>query len=212
MGYWNGTEKFFKFMAKKYFPKKTILTAGPSISAKEVKYVLDAVKNGWNEKYDYYIQRFSEEFAKYVGVKYAWPTSSGTGALHAALLALDIKKGDEVIIPEITFVASANVVEFVGATPVFVDVEKDTWTIDVKDVERKITSKTKAIMPVHIYGNVSDMKGINKIAKKHNLYVIEDACPSLGAEYYGKKTGSLSDVAALSLRAATISVTGEGGM
>ena len=199
-------------MKKQFKPSKTILTAGPSISSTEIKYVLDAVKNGWNEKYDYYIQKFSEEFAKYIGVKYAWPTSSGTGALHAAILALDIKKGDEVIIPEITFAASANVVEYVGAKPVFVDVERDTWTIDPKDVEKKITKKTKAIMPVHIYGNVSDMGGITRLAKKYKLKVIEDACPSIGAEYKNKKTGNLSDIAAFSFQGAKIMVTGEGGM
>lgn len=195
-----------------YKPKKLILTAGPSISKREIKYVVDAVENGWNEKFDYYLQKFSEEFAKYIGVKYAWPTSSGTGALHAAILALDIKKGDEVIIPEITFAASANVVEYVGAKPVFVDVERDTWTLDATDLEKKITKKTKAIMPVHIYGNVTDMKPINKIAKKYGIKVIEDACPSIGAEYYGKKTGSLSDIAAFSFQGAKIMVTGEGGM
>lgn len=199
-------------MATNYKPKKTILTAGPSISNKEIKYVLDAVKNGWNENYDYYIQKFSEEFAKYIGVKYAWPTSSGTGALHIAILALDIKKGDEVIIPEITFAASANVVEYVGAKPVFVDVERDTWTLDPKELEKKITKKTKAIMPVHIYGNVADMGPVNKIAKKHGIKVIEDACPSIGAEYNGKKTGNLSDIAAFSFQGAKIMVTGEGGM
>lgn len=195
-----------------YRPTKTILTAGPSISTGEIKYVMDAVKNGWNEEYDKYIKKFSEAFAKYIGVKYAWPTSSGTGALHAAILALNVQKGDEVIIPEITFVASANVVEYVGAKPVFVDVERDTWTIDPSEVEKKITKKTKAIMPVHIYGNVADMDPINKIAKKYGLKVIEDACPSVGAEYKGKRTGNLSDIAAFSFQGAKIMVTGEGGM
>jgi len=195
-----------------YKPTKTILTAGPSISSLELKYVMDAAKNGWNEEYDKYLVKFADAFAKYIGVKYAWPVSSGTGGLHSALMALDIKKGDEVIVPEISFVASANVVEYVGAKPVFVDVEKDVWTIDPKDVERKITKRTKAIMPVHIYGNVSDMDPINKIAKKHGLKVVEDACPSAGAEYKGKKTGNLSDIAAFSFQGAKIMVTGEGGM
>jgi perosamine synthetase len=195
-----------------YKPDKLILTAGPSISQKEIKYVLDAVENGWNEQFNYYLKRFEKAFAEYVGVKYAWATSSGTGALHAAILALDLKKGDEVIIPEITFAASANVVAFAGATPVFVDVERDTWTIDPKDVEKKITKKTKAIMPVHIYGNVADMDPIKKLAKKYNLKIIEDACPAVGAEYKGKKTGNLSDVAAFSFQGAKIMVTGEGGM
>ncbi len=195
-----------------YKPDKIILTAGPSISQKEINYVTDAVKNGWNFHYRDYLNKFEKAFAEYVGVKHAWGTSSGTGALHAAILALDLKKGDEVIIPEITFVASANVVEYVGAKPVFVDVERDTWTIDPKDVEKKITKKTKAIMPVHIYGNVADMGTIKKIARQYSLKIIEDACPSVGAEYKGKKTGSLSDIAAFSFQGAKSLVTGEGGM
>lgn len=195
-----------------YKPSKMILTAGPSISQKEIKYVLDAVKNGWNFNYRDYLDKFEKAFAKYLGVKYAWTTSSGTGALHAAVLALDIKKGDEVLIPEITFVASANVVEYVGAKPVFVDVERDTWTIDPKDLEKKITKKTKAIMPVHIYGNVANMDAVNKIAKKYGLKVLEDACPAIGAEYKGKKAGNLSDIAAFSFQGAKVLVTGEGGM
>jgi perosamine synthetase len=195
-----------------YKPDKLILTAGPSISNKEVKYVLDAVKNGWNDQYNHYIKKFEKTFADYIGVKHAWSTSSGTGALHVAVLALDIKRGDEVIIPEITFAASANVVEYVGAKPVFVDVERDTWTIDPNEIEKKITKKTKAIMPVHIYGNVADMDPIKKIAKKYGLKVIEDACPSVGAEYKGKRTGSLSDIAGFSFQGAKAMVTGEGGM
>jgi perosamine synthetase len=195
-----------------YKPDKMILTAGPSISQKEIKYVLDAVNNGWNFHYRDYVTKFEKAFAEYVGTKYAWATSSGTGALHVSLLALDIKKGDEVIIPEITFVASANVVRYLGATPVFVDVERDTWCLDPKAIEKKITKKTKAIMPVHIYGHPTDMDPVNKIAKKYGLKVIEDACPSVGATYKGKKTGNLSDIAAFSFQGAKILATGEGGM
>lgn len=193
-------------------PNKIILTAGPSISGKEVKYVNDALKNGWNFHYRDYINRFEKAFAQYVGVKYAWATSSGTGALHSGLMALDVKKGDEVIIPEITFVASANVVKFTGATPVFIDVDRKTWCMDTYEFEKKITKKTKAVMPVHIYGNVCNMKEIRRISKKYNIAIIEDACPSLGAEFNGKKTGSLGDVAAFSFQGAKITVTGEGGM
>jgi|SRR6185369_1365661 len=195
-----------------YKPNKIILTAGPSISQKEIKYVTDAVTNGWNFHYRDYLNKFEKAFAEYIGVKHAWAASSGTGALHAAVLALGIKKGDEVIIPEITFVASANVVEFAGAKPVFVDVERDTWTIDPKAIEKAITKKTKAIMPVHIYGNVADMDPIKKIAKKYGLKILEDACPAVGAEYKGKKTGNLSDIAAFSFQGAKSMVTGEGGM
>ena len=195
-----------------YKPKNLILTAGPSISKKEVNYVLDAVKNGWNTQFRDYLNRFEEKFAQYVGTKYAWSTSSGTGALHVAMLACGIKEGDEVIIPELTFVASANVVRFVGAVPVFVDIEEDTWCIDPVSFKKAITKRTKAVMPVHIYGHPANMDEVNHIAKKHGLFVIEDACPSVGAEYKGKKTGSLSDIAAFSFQGAKILATGEGGM
>lgn len=195
-----------------YKPKKMILTAGPSISKLEEEYVLDAVRNGWNFHFRDYLTKFEQEFAKYIGVKYAWATSSGTGALHVAMLACGIGEGDEVIIPELTFVASANVVCYVGAKPIFVDIEEDTWCIDPVSFKKAITKRTKVVMPVHIYGHPANMDEINKIAKEHGLYVIEDACPSVGAEYKGKKTGSFGDINAFSFQGAKIMVTGEGGM
>ena len=197
---------------KTYTPKELILTAGPSVSEKEVRYVTDAVKHGWNNHYRDYIEQFENAFAKYIGVKYALSLSSGTAALHLAVLGCDIGPGDEVIVPEITFVASANVVKYAGATPVFVDVESDTWCMDPVSLRRSITKKTKAIMPVHIYGHPADMTEINKIAREFKLKVIEDACPSIGAEVNGKKTGALSDVGCFSFQGAKAIVTGEGGM
>ena len=193
-------------------PTKMILTAGPSISQKEVRYVTDAVKNGWNFHYRDYIEKFEKAFATYIGVKYALALSSGTAALHLACIGCELGPGDEVLVPEITFVASANAVKYVGATPVFVDVEADTWCMDPNVLRGSITKKTKAIMPVHIYGHPANMIAINKIAKEYKLKVIEDACPSIGAEVRGKKTGSLSDVAAFSFQGAKALVTGEGGM
>jgi len=195
-----------------YKPKKTILTAGPSITSKEIDYVLDAVKNGWNFHFNDYVEKFEQAFAKYLGVKHAMTTSSGTGALHLSLLAMGIGEGDEVILPEISAVASANVVTYVRAKPIFVDVEKDTWCIDPQSFRKAITKKTKAVMPVHIYGHPANMGEINKIAKESGLFVLEDACPSLGATFEGKKTGSLGDMAAFSFQGAKIVVTGEGGM
>ncbi len=195
-----------------YKPKKTILTAGPSITQKEIDYVLDAVKNGWNFHFNDYVEKFEQAFAKYLGVKYAMTTSSGTGALHLSLLAMGIGEGDEVILPEISAVASANVVTYVRAKPIFVDVEKDTWCIDPQSFRKAITKRTKAVMPVHIYGHPANMGEINKIAKENGLFVLEDACPSLGATFEGKKTGSLGDMAAFSFQGAKIVVTGEGGM
>lgn len=195
-----------------YKPKKTILTAGPSIGPKEIDYVLDAVKNGWNFHFNDYVEKFEQTFAKYLGVKHAITTSSGTGALHLSLLAMGIGEENEVILPEISAVASANVVTYVRAKPIFVDVEKDTWCIDPKSFRKAITKKTKAVMPVHIYGHPANMGEINKIAKENGLFVLEDACPSLGATFKGKKTGSLGDMAAFSFQGAKIVVTGEGGM
>lgn len=195
-----------------YKPKKRILTAGPSITSKEVNYVLDAVKNGWNFHFNDYVERFEQTFAKYLGVKHAMTTSSGTGALHLSLLAMGIKEGDEVILPEISAVASANVITYVKAKPIFVDVERDTWCIDPQSFKKAITKRTKAVMPVHMYGHPANMNEINKIAKENGLFVLEDACPSLGATVEGKKTGSLGDMAAFSFQGAKIAVTGEGGM
>lgn len=195
-----------------YKPTKLILTAGPSISQKEITYIMDAAKNGWNEHYADYIHKFEEEFAKYVGVKYAITTSGGTGALHLALAALGIGPGDEVILPEITYFSCSDVVMLLGAKPVFVDLLKDTWCIDPSKIEKAITKKTKAIMPVHLYGNPADMDEIMKIAKKHNLKVVEDACPAVGSLYKGKKPGSFGDFGAFSFQGAKIMVTGFGGM
>lgn len=197
---------------KLFSPKELILTAGPSIAKKEITYVMDAVKNGWNLHYRDYIEKFEKAFATYLGVKYALTLSSGTAALHLACLGCDIGQGDEVLVPEITFVASANAVRYAGGTPVFVDVEPDTWCMDPASVLRAITKKTKAIMPVHIYGHPANMIELNKIAKEYDLKVIEDACPSIGAEVNGKKVGSIGDVGAYSFQGAKAMVTGEGGM
>lgn len=195
-----------------YKPEKMILTAGPSITNREVNYVVDAVKNGWNFHFNDYVEKFEKTIASYIGIKHAMATSSGTGALHLSLLAMGIKKGDEVILPEISAVASANVISYVGATPVFVDIEKDTWCIDSESFKKAITNKTRAVMPVDLYGHPADMDKINKIAKDHGIYVLEDACPSLGATYHGRKAGSLGDMAAFSFQGAKVAVIGEGGM
>jgi perosamine synthetase len=189
-----------------------ILTAGPSISQKEVDYVSDAAKNGWNEHWSDYLHKFEKAFAEYIGVKYAMATSGGTGALHLGLASMGIGPGDEVIIPEITYFACSDVTVLLGAKPVFVDVLPDTWCIDPQAVERAITPRTKAIMPVHIYGNPAEMDQIMKIAHKHHLRVIEDACPAVGAVFKGHRPGSYGDFGAFSFQGAKIMVTGTGGM
>jgi perosamine synthetase len=195
-----------------YTPNSLILTAGPSISQYEAVYAYDAALNGWNSEWSGYLTRLEQKFKEYVGVDYALATSSCTGALHIALAALGVGPGDEVIVPDQTWVATANAVRYVGATPVFVDVTLEDWTLDVSKIEQSITPKTKAIMPVHMYGHPAKMEQIMEIASNHNLYVVEDAAPSIGASYNGKKTGSFGHFAAFSFQGAKLMVTGEGGM
>lgn len=189
-----------------------ILTAGPSISKKEISYGLDAIKNGWNFHYRDYIEKFQDAFAKYLGKKYAFAVTSGTAALHLAMLALEIGEGDEVILPDQTFISIANAVRWTGATPVFCDIEPDTWCIDPKSFEQAITKKTKAVIAVYTYGQAPKMDEINRIAKNRGIYVIEDACPAIGTFYKKKRAGSLSDISCFSFQGAKIMVTGEGGM
>jgi len=189
-----------------------ILTAGPSISQREMIYSSDATINGWNTEWSKYIKKFENEFANYIGVKYAISTSSCTGAMHIALMSLGISNGDEVIVPDITWVSTANAVRLVGAIPIFADVNINTWTLDPISTEKLITKKTKAIMPVHLYGHPCEMDKILKLSKKHDLKIIEDAAPSIGAKFKKDKTGSFGDFSAFSFQGAKLLVTGEGGM
>lgn len=191
---------------------KKIPITKPSITELEINYVNDAIRNGWGEKcYDYIIQ-FEKEFAKYEGTNHALATACCTGAIHLALMALGIKAGDEVIAPETTWIASVEPVLYIGAKPVFVDVLADTWCIDPKKIEAAITPKTKAIIVVHLYGNVCEMDEIMAIAKKYNLVVLEDAAEGLGSEYKEKKCGSIGDAGVFSFHGTKTMATGEGGM
>lgn len=158
------------------------------------------------------VAEFEKSVAEYTGAKYAVAVSNGTAALHIACLAAGIKEGDEVITTPITFAASANCVLYCGAKPVFADIEPDTYNIDPTKIEEKITSKTKAIIAVHFTGQPCKMDEIHEIAKKHNLFVIEDAAHALGAEYKGKKVGSISDMTTFSFHPVKHITTGEGGM
>lgn len=184
----------------------------PSITDLEINYVNDAVSNGWGEKCYDYINKFENLFKEHVGSRYSNATSSCTGAIHLALLALGVKEGDEVILPEITWIASVEPVLYIGAKPVFVDVLEDTWCIDPKAIENAITEKTKAIIPVHIYGSVCEMDEIMNIAKKYNLKVLEDAAEGIGSEYKGKKVGSIGDAGVFSFHGTKTITTGEGGI
>ena len=156
---------------------------------------------------------FEKEFASYIGVKHAISVGNGTDALVLALKAMGIKSGDEVITTPFTFFATAEAISAVGAVPVFVDVDKETFNIDVTKIEEKITNKTKAIIPVHIFGQAADMDEINKIAKKHNLLVLEDACQAIGGKYKGKNIGALADAACFSFfPTKNLGCAGDGGM
>jgi perosamine synthetase len=189
-----------------------ILTAGPSISTREIGYVSDAVTTGWNSRHSDYITRFENSFAEYVGSRYAMATSSCTGALHLSLMALGIGPGDEVIVPDVTWVATASAVMYTGAKPVFADINSNDWTVNLDSIRSLINDKTKAIMPVHLYGYGAAMNQIMQIAHEYNLYVIEDAAPAIGTEINGKRAGTFGDFGCFSFQGAKLLVTGEGGM
>lgn len=192
--------------------EERILTAGPLISAREVAMTLDAVRNGWNSSHSKYLTRFEREFAEYIGVEFAIATSSCTGALHLALLAAGVGPGDEVIVPESTWVATGAAIAYTGATPVFVDVDLESWTLSVPALRSAITDRTKAILPVHLYGYAANMKAVMEVAREHELRVIEDAAPAIGTLIDGMPAGSFGDFGCFSFQGAKLLVTGEGGM
>jgi len=192
--------------------KHFIPISKPSIGEKEIAYVNDAVSSTWVSSLGHYIDRFEKEFADYCGTKYALTTSNGTTALHLSLVALGITEGDEVLIPDLTFIATANAVSYTGAKVVTVDIEEDTLCIDPKKLEKAITEKTKAIIPVHLYGHPANMAEILKVAEKHELHVIEDAAEAHGAEIGGKRVGSFGECAIFSFYGNKVITCGEGGM
>jgi len=192
--------------------QRQIPVCQPFLNGQESVYVNDALKTGWISSSGKYVTAFEEEFAKYCGVHHGIAVCNGTVAIHLALVALGLGPGDEVIIPDFTMIASAAAVIYTGARPVFVDVDALTWCIDVRKIEAKITPCTKAIMPVSVFGNPCDMEAINDIARRYNLRVIEDAAEAHGAEYNGKKIGSVADITSFSFFANKILTTGEGGM
>lgn len=198
---------YFEYKQNVYFP-----VAIPNLNGNEFKYLTDAFMSTWISSSGEYISRFEESFSKYSDCKYGVACSNGTVAIHLALLALEIGKDDEVIIPDLTFAATINTVLHANATPVIVDVEENSWCIDPKEIEKAITSKTKAIIPVHIYGQACDMEAIMKLAKKYNLKVIEDCAEAHGAMYKGKKVGSFGDIGCFSFFGNKVITTGEGGM
>lgn len=184
----------------------------PLLSGNELKYVTDAVSTGWISSTGRYVKEFETAFAAYCGVKHAVAVTNGTVAVHLALVALGVGPGDEVIVPDFTMMASAAAVCYTGAMPVFVDADPATWNMDPALVEAAITPRTKAIMPVHIFGVPCDMAALQAIAERHGIALIEDAAEAVGAEYRGRKAGGLSKIAAFSFFANKNLTTGEGGM
>jgi len=184
----------------------------PYLKGKELEYVTEALNSGWISSQGAFVTKFEEEFARWNGSKFASSVSNGTVALHLALEALGIGEGDEVIVPALTFIATANVVVYTGATPIFADVDINTWNIDPKSVEEKITNRTKAIIPVHLYGNPANMSEIMALSEKYGLYVIEDAAEAHGSTFKGKKVGSIGHIGCFSFFGNKIISTGEGGM
>jgi perosamine synthetase len=198
---------FFEYKQDVYFP-----VAIPNLNGNEFKYLTDAFMSTWISSSGEYIGRFENDFSKYSDCKYGVAVSNGTVAIHLALVALGIGAGDEVIVPDLTFAATINTVLHANATPVIVDVEENSWCIDPKEIEKAITPKTKAIIPVHIYGQACNMDAIMDIAKKYNLKVIEDCAEAHGAMYGEQKVGSFGDIGCFSFFGNKVITTGEGGM
>ncbi len=189
-----------------------IPVSGPWITQKEIDYIADAAENAWYENANMYHERFEKAFAEYLGVKYAVTLPSCTSALHLSLLALCVGPGDEVIVPDVTWIASAAPISYVGATPVFADMDEKTWCMSAGSFEECITPKTKAVIPVDLYGGMPDWDRILEIARRHNIAVIEDAAEALGSEYKDKKAGTFGDTGTFSFHGSKTLTTGEGGM
>lgn len=203
----NKVVDYLEYAQSIHFPVAT-----PVLSGNEFKYLTDAFCSTWISSSGSYIDKFEDEFSKYSDCAYGSAVSNGTVALHLALVALEIGIDDEVIIPDLTFAATINAVLHAHATPVIVDVEEDSWCISPQEVENAITSKTKAIIPVHLYGQPCDMDAIIKIAKKYKLKVIEDCAQAHGAMFKNQKVGSFGDIGCFSFYGNKVLTTGEGGM
>lgn len=191
---------------------KTIPVAGPWITEKEITYVSQAAQDGWYDRSEHYQKRFESLFATHTGRTYAIALPSCTSALHLALLALELGPGDEVIVSEITWIATAAPINYVGATPVFADIEPDSWCLSAESVERHISPKTRAIIAVDLYGNMPDLDALQTLAAKHQIALIEDAAQAIGSRYKNKPAGSFGDFSTFSFHGSKTLTTGEGGM
>lgn len=184
----------------------------PFIGPREKQLVLDALDSGWVSSIGKYIDEFESNFARYCGTEHALAVSNGTTGLHLALAALGLKAGDEVIVPDLTFVATANAVAYTGATPVLAEIDPDTLCIDPESVKSLITDRTKAIIPVHLYGHPADMDALKEIAEARGIDLIEDAAEAHGAEYKGRRVGGFGKCGVFSFYGNKVITTGEGGM
>ncbi len=192
-------------------PPRKIHYAGPSITEAEVAAVADAARNGFYENYRLHASRLERKLCEYLGVKHCLAVNSGTAAMHLGLASLGIGPGDEVIVPDASCVATALAVAYTGATPVFADVDPNTWCLDPDSVRNCLSPRSKALMPVHWNGHPCAMEELLDIARKHQLLVMEDGAPALGAEYHGRKVGTFGDTASFSFQGAKIAIAGQGG-
>ncbi len=189
-----------------------IYYAKPSITELEVSYAADAATNGWGERCTQYLDRFERMFCEHLEVRHAIATSSCTGALHMGLAALGVGPGDEVIVPEITWIGSAAPITYLGARPVLVDVDARSWCIDPASAEAAITPRTRAIVAVHLYGNLCDMTSLLRIGREHGIPVVEDAAQAIGSAWHGRRAGAMGAFGAFSFHGTKTLTTGEGGM
>ncbi len=189
-----------------------IPVAEPWLGENELAYATECIRTSWISSIGKFVERFEDGFGKFCGTRYAVATSNGTTALHLALEVLGIGAGDEVIVPALTFASTAFAVSYTGAKPIFTEIDHLNWNIDPARIENKITARTKAVIPVHLYGHPADMDPILEIASKYKLKIIEDAAEAHGAEYKGQKVGSIGDIGCFSFYGNKIITTGEGGM
>lgn len=192
--------------------KRFIPVSAPMLVGNEKKYVLDCLETTWISSSGKYLERFEAAFAEFCGARHAIACCNGTVVLHLALLALGVEPGDEVIVPTLTYVATANAVTYCGAQPIFVDAEPVTWNLDPAQIKAKLTPRTKGIIAVHLYGHPVEMDTLREIARQRSLFIIEDAAEAHGAEYKGRRVGALGEVGTFSFYGNKIITTGEGGM
>lgn len=191
----------------KYLPVADI-----DLSGREREYLLEAFDSGWLSGSGPFVERFERGFAEYCGARHGLACANGTVAIHLALLAFGVGPGDEVIVPSLTYIATANAVTYCGATPIFADCDPETWNINADTIRPLITARTKGIIVVHLYGNPVDMDPVMALAREHDLFVVEDAAEAHGAEYRGRRAGTLGDIATFSFFGNKLMTTGEGGM